>query len=57
MLSRDVIYPIWELPTRDLPDLHDGSLDDWESALPNASLNQSDFVYYVTSDGHNRRSK
>lgn len=41
----DVVYPIYELPTADLPDLHDGSLEDWEAALPNASLNQNDFVY------------
>jgi hypothetical protein len=25
-----------------LPDLHDGTLEDWEEALPNASLRQHD---------------
>ena len=39
-----VVYPIYELSTRDLPDLHDGSLEDWEAVLPSASLTHSDFV-------------
>ena len=34
----DVVYPIYELPTADLPDLHDGRLEDWESTVPGASL-------------------
>ena len=37
-----VIYPIFELPPSQLPDLHDGTLEDWEEALPNASLRQHD---------------
>ena len=41
----DTIFPIWEIPTSDLPDLHDGTLEDWEEALPMASLNHNDFVY------------
>ena len=40
----DIIYPIYELPTADLPDLHDGTLEDWEGVLPNASLNHNDFI-------------
>ena len=40
----DTIFPIWELPTSDLPDLHDGTLEDWEEVLPNSSLNHNDFV-------------
>lgn len=38
----DVIYPIYELPPSQLPDLHDGTLEDWEAALPNASLTHND---------------
>lgn len=38
----DTIYPIYELPPSQLPDLHDGTLEDWEEALPNASLTQND---------------
>ena len=40
----DIIYPIYELPTSDLPDLHDGTLEDWEGVLPNASLDHNDFI-------------
>lgn len=39
-----IVYPIYEIPTSDLPDLHDGTLEDWEEALPNASLSQNDFI-------------
>ena len=39
----DIVYPIYELPTSDLPDLHDGTLEDWEEVLPNASLNHNEF--------------
>lgn len=46
----DVIYPILEVPSSDVPTLTDGTLDDWELALPNSSLSQSDFVAAV-SDG------
>lgn len=41
----DIIYPIYELPTSDLPDLHDGTLEDWEEVLPGASLDHNDFIY------------
>ena len=40
----DIIYPIYELPTADLPDLHDGTLEDWEEVLPGASLDHLDFI-------------
>ena len=39
----DNVYPIYELPTSDLPDLHDGTLEDWEEVLPDASLDHNDF--------------
>ena len=42
----DIIYPIYELPTSDLPDLHDGTLSDWEGVLPGASMDQDYFVPY-----------
>jgi len=41
----EMVYPIYELPTSDLPNLHDGTLEDWEEALPAASLNHNDFAY------------
>jgi len=41
----DIVYPIYELPTSDLPNLHDGTLEDWEEVLPGASLDHNDFVY------------
>jgi hypothetical protein len=40
-----MVYPIYELPTADRPDLHDGTLEDWEAVLPGASLDHNDFVY------------
>ena len=39
----DTIFPIYELPSSDLPDLHDESLEDWEEVLPNVSLIHDDF--------------
>ena len=42
----DMVFPIYELPTSDLPDLHDGTLEDWEEVLPAASLDQHYFVSY-----------
>ena len=41
----EIVYPIYELPTSDLPGLHDGTLEDWEEALPLASLNHNDFLF------------
>ena len=38
----DRVFPIYELPTSDLPDLHDGTLEDWEQVLPDASLDHID---------------
>lgn len=45
------VYPIYELPTSDLPDLHDGSLTDWEDVLPGASLDQNEFAPLNVADG------
>jgi hypothetical protein len=40
----NLIYPLYELPTGDLPDLQDQTIADWENVLPNASLTHNDFV-------------
>ncbi|NKB68231.1 MAG: hypothetical protein GKR89_14310 [Candidatus Latescibacteria bacterium] len=40
----EVVVPIYELPTADLPDLHDGTLEDWVEVLPEASLSHGDFL-------------
>lgn len=45
------IYPIYELSTSDLPDLHDGTLNDWEDVLPGASLDQNEFAPLNVADG------
>lgn len=45
------IYPIYELPTSDLPDLRDGTLDDWEDVLPGASLDHNEFAPLNFADG------
>ena len=37
-----VVYPIFELPPSQLPDVHDGSLAEW--MVPNASLTKDDFL-------------
>ncbi|MFA6111488.1 MAG: hypothetical protein WDA75_22240 [Candidatus Latescibacterota bacterium] len=37
------VYPIYELPTSALPDLHDGTLDDWKAVLPGPSLDSGEF--------------
>jgi len=46
-----VIYPIYELATADLPDLHDGTLQDWEDVLPGASLDHNAFAPLAVGDG------
>ena len=45
------LYPIYELPTSDLPDLHDGTLADWEEVLAGASLTHSDFEAHDVGEG------
>ena len=50
----DRVFPIYELPSSDLPDLHDGTLDDWEDVLT-ASLDHRDFaVRYDKGQADNR---
>lgn len=38
------VFPVYELPTSALPDLHDGSLADWEEVLPSHSIDSREFV-------------
>lgn len=45
----DRVFPIYELPTSDLPDLHDGTLADWAAVLE-PSLDQGAF-YATILDG------
>jgi hypothetical protein len=45
------IYPVYELPTEDLPDLYDGTLEDWEDVLPGTSLTHDDFAPLAVQDG------
>jgi hypothetical protein len=40
----DIVYPIYELPTSDLPDIFDGTLEDWEDVLPGTALTHDDFT-------------
>ena len=40
----DTVYPIFELPTSDLPDIFDGTLEDWEDVLPGTELTHNDFT-------------
>ena len=44
----NTVYPIYEISSSDLPDIHDGSLEDWEAAVPDASLNHGDFQVQAT---------
>ena len=45
------VYPIFELSTADLPDLQDGSLEDWEDVLGEPSLTHDDFGPRAVGDG------
>jgi len=49
--AQQAIYQIYELATTDLPDLYDGSLQDWEDVLPGTSLTQDDFAPLAVNDG------
>ena len=37
------VFPVWELPAHALPDLHDGTVGDWEDVVPEASVYLMDF--------------
>ena len=45
------IFPMFELPTSDLPDLRDGTLEDWSDVLPGAALDHNDFAPLNVADG------
>jgi hypothetical protein len=46
-----LVFPIYEVPTSDLPDLRDGTLEDWEDVLPGTSLDHNSFAPLNVSDG------
>jgi len=46
-----LVFPIYEVPTSDLPDLRDGTLEDWEDVLPGTSLDHNSFEPLNVSDG------
>ena len=46
----DLVFPIYEIPTVDLPDVHDGTLEDWEDIVPGASVTDADFASSVDLD-------
>ena len=37
------VIPVYEIPTSDIPDLHDGTLEDWDDIVPGPSLTHKDF--------------
>lgn len=39
----ELIYPIYQIPKESIPDLHDGTIEDWEDVLPGPSLTTFDF--------------
>jgi len=45
------IYPVYELPTADLPDIYDVSLEDWEDALGFPTLTNADFTSHPLIGG------
>ena len=45
------ILSIYELPTEDLPDLRDGTLEDWEEVLGDAYLTHDDFTAMEVGSG------
>ena len=45
------IFPLYELPTADLPDLRDSTLEDWEDVLPGTSLDHNSFAPLNVADG------
>jgi hypothetical protein len=46
-----LVYPMYEIATSELPDIWDGSTDDWTDVLPGTSLNQDEFAALDVADG------
>jgi hypothetical protein len=46
-----LVFPIYEIPTIMLPNLRDGTIEDWESILPGTSLDHNSFAPLNVSDG------
>lgn len=38
----DLIYPVFEVPPGDIPVIGDGTLEDWDAALPNVTLTHNE---------------
>lgn len=47
----NLVFPVYELATIDLPDLNDGTLEDWEDVLPGTSITHDDFAPLAVGDG------
>ncbi|MEW6752842.1 MAG: hypothetical protein AB1505_17960 [Candidatus Latescibacterota bacterium] len=45
------VYCIWELTDAQLPDLHDGTLADWQAVLPGPTFTEADFGSLPVGDG------
>ena len=45
------VYPIYEVPSQDLPDLHDGTFEDWLDIVPGPSFAPVDFVSIANPRG------
>ena len=46
-----LVFPVFELATEDLPDLHDATSEDWTDVLPGTSLDHNDFAPLNVADG------
>ena len=42
----DVLYPLYELRDNELPDLHDGSLEDWQALFSEPHLTDADLTSF-----------
>ena len=47
------MFPVYELPSSALPDVHDGTLADWEAVLE-PSVRHSDFIAYHLGESQTR---
>ncbi len=51
-----VIFPLYQLPPDQLPNIHDGSIEEWRSLLSEPTLTEADFIpagTETTASGHN----
>lgn len=50
---RDAVFPVYELPSSVLPDVHDGTLADWETVLA-PSVQHSHLIAYHLGESQTR---